>query len=266
MHDAQALIHHQDAYRSSLPARYRRATLSDLPETRRTALAAWLNDPAAPWALVLTGPPGRGKTHAACALGLEYARCFRSVTFANWPAWIEAKKAAMDGGRHPADLTGDGGRTFDDPQPTGLLVLDDLGAGRMTEYAAGLLYVVVDGREANAAKTIFTTNQRLEDFGAIDGRLGSRLSGAKWLTFAGDDLRPTVRTPVQETIPPPPKTVEEVTAEAARQQLDDFEAATFLEKLKPSDTNWRRYMAPWNKAFNSKLTRFDDATAAIQEV
>jgi hypothetical protein len=105
----------------SVPLRYQAAKLTDLPEPRRRALLSWRQS-GDPWALVLSGPPGTGKTYAAVALGWAAVRAQESALFVSWPAWLADRKGAMDAGPQAVDIASYGG----------LLVLDDVGAGSFT--------------------------------------------------------------------------------------------------------------------------------------
>lgn len=66
-----------------------------------------------------------------------------------------------------------------------LLVLDDLGAHQQTEYAAAVLYDIIDARYRKHVPTIVTTNFRPDQ---VDDRIASRLLLGT-VECGGKDLR-----------------------------------------------------------------------------
>ena len=61
---------------------------------------------------------------------------------------------------------------FDEALGCDLLVLDDLGAERTSEYVLDRLYVLINGRYQNDTATIITTNRTMEE---LRGQLGPRI-------------------------------------------------------------------------------------------
>jgi DNA replication protein DnaC len=71
-----------------------------------------------------------------------------------------------------------------------ILVLDDLGAEKTTDYSLTSLYMVIDGRINNMKRTIVTTNLSLEELEEkMDARVASRLSGMKVIKINMPDYR-----------------------------------------------------------------------------
>lgn len=98
--------------------------------------------------LVLAGPSGVGKTHLAASL--VNARLARNdaALFLTVPGLLE-------------DLRKSKGRDDDLIRVlvgTPLLVLDDFGAERPTDFALEQLYLVIDGRMTHGRQTVVTTN------------------------------------------------------------------------------------------------------------
>lgn len=135
--------------------------------------------------VVIAGPVGTGKTHLAIAMA--------RAAFTPWlfAPVIEALDAMRPGGDEkigPTRLQG-----------VGLLVLDDLGSERSTDWTMDRLYAIVNRRWMEERTTIVTTNLRLGtgvagDPGylvtAIGERLYSRLvDGAIGVTLTGEDRR-----------------------------------------------------------------------------
>ena len=122
----------------------------------------------------LCGKPGRGKTYAASCcvrLAVEDGHRCRLTTA---KALLDAVKAEWDGGERDV---------LKKAERYELLVLDDLGMERATEWAMETISGLIDSRVADGLPTIFTSNYRLgqlrELWGGVNGaRLVSRIGGA----------------------------------------------------------------------------------------
>lgn len=168
-----------------MPAAYRAARLSDLPKALLDAIgpftASW--PPARP-ALWLGGNVGAGKTHTACAI-LRHMYELRGVQGRFWTVAdiLQCYREASDpdyAGPWTAALLDDALRLAP------LLVIDDLGTERWTEFAAETLYRVVDARYREQRPTIVTTNVPAD---AIDPRIRSRMLSGVQVNFTGPDRR-----------------------------------------------------------------------------
>ncbi len=108
--------------------------------------------------LLLCGKSGRGKTHLACAVIHSLQDTYR-ISFAHVPTLLERIRR----GEASADqyLTAD------------LLVLDDLGSERGSDWALEKLLIIVDGRLNQLKPTVFTTNFSPNE---LELRIGSRLA------------------------------------------------------------------------------------------
>lgn len=129
--------------------------------------------------VVLYGGPGVGKTHLA--VGIVRGRLARAIE-----TWTAREGLALGLGKftHVPRMLQDLRRRFDDP--TGgtfddrlaevcaapLLVLDDMGAERSTEWARETLLEIVDSRWLQRRDTVVTTNVPLASF---EPRLRSRM-------------------------------------------------------------------------------------------
>ncbi len=108
--------------------------------------------------LIICGKSGRGKTHLACAI-LNHLDKKHSLAFEHIPTLLE--KIRRGEGRLEQLLNVE------------LLVLDDLGGERESEWALEKLLIIVDGRLNNLKATIYTTNFNFDE---LELRVGSRLS------------------------------------------------------------------------------------------
>lgn len=73
---------------------------------------------------------------------------------------------------------------------TGLLVLDDLGSEKASEYSITTLYIIIDRRDRDMLPTIITTNlspKEIED--KLGARIASRLAGMKNIKINMPDYR-----------------------------------------------------------------------------
>lgn len=161
-----------------VPARYVDARLSDLPDGIRDDVEAWTSTQSN---LVLCGPVGTGKSHAAAAAVRR--RFDRGEQIVWWSVmWL------MDALRPGA------------PDPNGVLraamladvlVLDDLVAEKPSEWTRERLDLIVDARWSDRVPIIVTTNaspRALRE--TLDARVVSRLADdATVLVLSGEDRR-----------------------------------------------------------------------------
>ena len=98
--------------------------------------------------LYLWGNPGNAKTHLACAIGFQ-ALERESVVFWNVAALYAALRESV---------------ANDTPRPNlltpGVLILDDLGKVKTSEFVYETLYACLESRWSNAKTTILTANHK----------------------------------------------------------------------------------------------------------
>ncbi len=134
--------------------------------------------------MYITGKPGTGKTHLAVGLLIEYGHAEPKYhRFVSVPKLIMELhgdvKQDRDYTERIADLTA-----------VRVLVLDDLGAEKCTEYVRAVLYELVNERIMSGYQTIVTSNLELGEIATnIDERLASRLSGFHTIHLTGTDRR-----------------------------------------------------------------------------
>jgi DNA replication protein DnaC len=150
--------------------------------------------------LILAGGVGTGKTHLAAALLTEAIHSGRQGLFRSVPSLMNRLRSFGP--------KGDYQEVLDAAVRCDVLVLDDLGAERCTDWVGEQLYVVISERYASERQTVVTTNfltppelidhlepedKRRDTFAATNyagQRIVSRLCemGA-WITLLGADQR-----------------------------------------------------------------------------
>lgn len=189
--DDPALLQHARAratqrWEATVPARYRDATSSGLDHVARADVDRW----SSTWLdrrgvdvpnLVLVGPAGTGKTWAAAAAA-------RPIVEAGHPVLFVSTADLLDDAR---DRTAPTASIERSAGAVDLLVLDDLGAERLTEWGAERLLIIADRRWRTTRATIVTTNLEPRDLAAAIGpRIYSRwIAGSVAVRLSGPDRR-----------------------------------------------------------------------------
>ena len=162
----------------AIPNRFQWAQLDDFPD--EPELAAWATDPGGR-NLLLLGPVGVGKSHAAVAAARP-AHFDRGEDVRFLPV-VELLDLLRPGGPEHA---------LYDLADLDLLILDDLGTERPTEWTAERLYALVNRRWLEERPTIATSNLGPDEFrAAVGARVFSRLVGDGAVTrrLTGRDRR-----------------------------------------------------------------------------
>lgn len=164
-----------------LPAQLRGASLVDFEPDVAEPLEGWLAEIVAGQCrnLIISGPVGVGKSHLVAAVT---GRLFELRVRALWRTTAELLDALKPGG-DPAE----GNRIRSTP----VLVLDDLGAHRSTDWANERLYQLINRRWEDRHSIIATTNLAAVDLAdALGERAWSRLrGGALVVPMTGPDRR-----------------------------------------------------------------------------
>jgi DNA replication protein DnaC len=157
---------HYEKFREKLPADYREATLENFRErknltdaqrknldfAKRTAqkyCETWKARRKDGRGIIFLGSKGGGKTHLACAIGHEVAKKGYNVKIIRVTTLLreilDAKIGCMQ-------------ETFDIYARCALLILDDSGAEKPSEWGGAQFDELIDTRTANRKPLILTTN------------------------------------------------------------------------------------------------------------
>ena len=134
--------------------------------------------------LLLTGPAGVGKTTALCLLSRDFltaqiAQGLNPQTVLSWrflsfPAFVMELQDAWR--REDTERTAL--RLLKDAVAVPRLIVDDLGAEKLTDYVRQATYYLINEREQWERPTYLTTNFSLAQLDAqFDSRISSRLVG-----------------------------------------------------------------------------------------
>lgn len=152
--------HREARWQARLPVMYERASMRDVDaDDLPRDLLTWLAKEASP-TLFIPGPVGTGKTHAAYAIGNTAVA--RGIWTEAWTV-TDLLEAMRPGG----DAQGGG-----DARTARLLILDDLGSGKATEWAVDALTALVDARLREGLRQIITTNH---PYPVLEEAWGARL-------------------------------------------------------------------------------------------
>lgn len=120
----------------------------------------------------LMGPNGTGKTHLAVSiLRATILRGILNCRFIKLPNLLFEVKTAFN--NNSSDSEGLLIQRFLDYD---LLILDELGVEKATDWSLQTLYLIIDGRSSNLKKTVITSNLALQEIqDSIDARFASRI-------------------------------------------------------------------------------------------
>ncbi|MBB4711156.1 DNA replication protein DnaC [Streptomyces luteogriseus] len=189
-HFAEQVTEHRRQAMDYFEARVPRRFNGVCPDEQATAWAEqFAANQHAVKSLLLVGPTGTGKTHYAWSLLGAVAETGTQVR------WQMHTAADLYASLRPRDGE-DSESTFERIANAHLLVLDDLGASKWTEWVEEITYRLINHRYEECLPSIFTSNlppTELRD--ALGGRVASRLTEmCDRITLKGDDRRKGARS------------------------------------------------------------------------
>jgi len=116
--------------------------------------------------LLLFGPPGCGKSYLVAAVARQAISNGSSVLFERAPKLLMRLRAAFSSQNSASEL-----EMIEALGKVDLLVIDDLGAEKRTEWSEQAIYTIIDERYSNHQPILITTNLSLEE---LEQKIGSR--------------------------------------------------------------------------------------------
>jgi DNA replication protein DnaC len=137
--------------------------------------------------LTLAGETGTGKTHLTKAIGVEWIeRLAGTVLYVKVADVLdELRRGYDDKGSQPDEMSGFD-RLMEWLKRVGLLIMDDLGVEKTTEWSSDKLDSIIDFRYEKGLATVLTTNLAPSQLGS---RIESRLMGGVVVRIKAPDYR-----------------------------------------------------------------------------
>lgn len=164
-----------EQFRNSLPARYRFADQSNeggpvLPVDEQDIL--------------LLGANGRGKTFSAAFYALHQAKCGVRCEWQEVPILLARFRSTFRDGSKESEMD-----LINKMVEPSLLVLDDFGAEKATDYTMQSLYCILSRRVNEFRATVVTTNLSPSEIRSAEPRIASRLMSFRMIALDGPDRR-----------------------------------------------------------------------------
>ena len=164
------LLQHSELPTLNRPAFEDLRPVSGYPNLQHAAayVEQWCEHPAG--FLLIMGDVGTGKTHCAVSAGYRLMGGGRPVYFTTAVRLLDVIRAA-----HRRQDEEDPYALVDRMQTIDVLILDDLGRQRDTDFAHDRLSAIIAARHAASLITIITTNLSVDELGVWDPSIASRL-------------------------------------------------------------------------------------------
>lgn len=174
---AKDLERRRASFRETIPQRYR---FADEVNDGKNFPAL----PEGPEDILFLGPNGRGKTFAAAVYALRISALGFSCYWQDATMLVLRLRAVYRDGSKESELD-----VIQEFQKPNLLLLDDFGAEKATDYSMQSFYAIIAQRMNADKATVLTTNLSLAALQEAEPRIASRLNGFLMLGMAGPDRR-----------------------------------------------------------------------------
>jgi DNA replication protein DnaC len=166
----------------ALPKLYHSARFEHFSQPLRDAVMAWLDKPTD--GLFLTGPAGTGKTYLAAAIVRMRIEAGKKATFRRAASLFQTLRDSYSKEGMTEEVV------LAEYMNSPMLVLDDLGAGSLSDHERRCTLEIIDRRMNDMRPTIVTSNWDVEQIAdRMDERVGSRLATYTLIAFDGHDRR-----------------------------------------------------------------------------
>lgn len=172
------------------PLRFVHCKIDNFVKGKNNKIVDYINTITIDWndSLFLYGEPGTGKTHLAYGLFKKW-RWSRPESF-EWKAvFISAPRLFLilkDNFKKDTSQE----EVINNFIGKSLLVIDDIGSEKITDFVLESWYTIIDYRYANMLPTLYTSNISIENIACRMGdRIASRLSAGKVFKLKGEDYR-----------------------------------------------------------------------------
>jgi DNA replication protein DnaC len=146
--------------------------------SKKWAKEDWVN-PKLHHFLVLVGEPGRGKTKLALTIFVNAVYKDLTPLFYQVPNLLSKIRLEFNG-------KDEQGQIIEKCKASRLLILDDLGMQKNSDWVLEQLDSLIDYRYLTGSPTVFTTNLKIEE---LPPRISSRLSEGEIVLLSGQDYR-----------------------------------------------------------------------------
>lgn len=160
-----------------IPPHFGAMTFDSYPVTEQTAetvaqIRDWVRAPIAP-SLFIFGQYGCGKTGlAVCAMADRVQQTGCDAYFTTTPNLLDRIRST-----YAKEAKGDESQVLDALKRATLLVLDDLGAERVTDWVSEKLFTLINHRHDHQLATIITSNLSLAELNdRLDPRIAWRIA------------------------------------------------------------------------------------------
>ena len=161
-----------DSKSCEIPPQYAGKTFNDYKPSRDNEralkMARWFVEKKPPKSLYFHGECGTGKTFLASLIAQEFILDGKRVEFGDVPTLLDRIKQTFNTDKNAQDVV-------DRYCDCDLLVLDDIGAGQVTEWNIGILYQIIN-RRYNAGKPLIVTSNF--DLDVLESRLAIKYTNS----------------------------------------------------------------------------------------